>query len=409
MTAHPKRKAVIIGGSMAGLFAGHFLRHAGWQVDIFERTAGPLSARGAGIMTHPELRAALAAVGLEPGSDFGVPLETRVALERDDHVIASRHCPQVSASWTRVYTMLIDAFASANFHSGVDFVAFEQHTSGVTAHFTNGRSETADLLIGADGLRSTVRRSLFPQLAPTYAGYVAWRGLLSEVDIDHPPYIRSSLFSFNLPSGEHMVGYPVAGADGDLRPGHRRYNFVWYKPADAEGELPGLLTDSSAKLHELSIPPNLITAPVIDAMRVHATRVLAPWFQTVVASTPRPFLQPIYDLAVPHMTAGRVALIGDAAFVVRPHVGAGVLKAAEDAQALAGALARDDDIDTALQAFSINRHKIGNLMINRARWLGSYLRYSYSSDAERAAAAQIANPAAVLAETAMLDFLHAKT
>ena len=204
-----------------------------------------------------------------------------------------------------------------------------------------------------------------------------------------------------------MLGYLVAGADNDLRPGHRNYNFVWYRPADVEHELPVLLTGKNGRSHELSIPPHLIAPEVIAEMRAHAGKVLAPWFQNVVARTKNPFLQPIYDLAVPHMAAGRVALVGDAAFIVRPHVGGGVLKAADDAQALAQALATaGHDVVPALAAFSAARLRVGHRMIAHARRLGSYLKTTYASEAERAAAQVMAAPETVLRETASLDFLR---
>ncbi len=88
----------------------------------------------------------------------------------------------------------------------------------------------------------------------------------------------------------------------------------------------------------LSIPPPLIARAVIAEMREAAARVLAPQFNEMVGLCEQPFLQPIYDLEVPRMAFGRVALAGDAAFVARPHIGAGVAKAADDALALADAL-----------------------------------------------------------------------
>lgn len=403
---HQQPRAVIIGGSMAGLFAGLFLRQAGWRVDIFERTGEVLSARGAGILTHRELRAALTTLGLDTETNFGVPIHARVVLDADDRIIARRDVEQIATGWTRVHAMLAQKFAAAHYHPGADFERFETGADGVIVHFAGGRTERADLLVGADGLRSSVRRCLFPQIAPAYAGYVAWRGILPESDVEAAPFTQASLFTFNLPVGEHMVGYPVAGAADDPTVGRRRYNFVWYRPADVARELPTLLTDRNGVRHELSIPPNLIAPAVVDEMRGHADRVLAPWFKRVVALTPRPFLQPIYDLSVPRMAEGRVALVGDAAFVVRPHVGAGVLKAAEDGQALASHLGSEGrDIVGRLQAFSAERHRIGEKMIARARHLGSYLRYSFDTDEQRSAAALMGRPETVLAETAVLDFL----
>ena len=135
-------------------------------------------------------------------------------------------------------------------------------------------------------------------------------------------------FVFCLPPGEQFLGYPVAGPGNDLRPGHRSWNIVWYRPADEAAELPRLLTDETGRTHELSIPPPLIARSVIANMRADAERLLPPQLRAVMRLIEQPFLQPIYDLQSPHMGFGRVALAGDAAFVVRPHVGAGILKAA---------------------------------------------------------------------------------
>ena len=109
-------------------------------------------------------------------------------------------------------------------------------------------------------------------------------------------------------------------------------------------------------------------------MREAAARVLAPQFNEMVGLCEQPFLQPIYDLEVPHMAFGRVALAGDAAFVARPHVGAGVAKAADDALALADALAANADIESALKRFEAVRLPVGNKIIARTRHLGAYVQ-----------------------------------
>ncbi len=406
MTLASHGKAVVIGGSMAGLFAAHFLRRAGWRVEVFERTSGPLSGRGAGIMTHPQLRAALETLGLPTVENFGVPITTRVAIDRSGHVLMTRHFPQIATAWTRVHSLLSDAFPRAHYHAGMEFESFAADAQDVRVRFADGHVETADLLVGADGFRSSVRRQLFPSLAPEYAGYVGWRGMLPEAEMDSAPFALTSQFTFDLPDGEHMIGYPVAGPGNQLTPGQRNYNFVWYRPADASSELPALLTDGDGQRHELSIPPILVAPAVVDEMRCHANRVLSPWFRDVVARTSQPFFQPIYDLAVPRMAEGRVVLVGDAAFVVRPHVGAGVLKAADDAQALVAALGdRHGNLVQQLQTFSYARVPVGVKMIARARDLGSYISRSFANEAERLAAAAAGAPERVLAETAALEFL----
>jgi 2-polyprenyl-6-methoxyphenol hydroxylase-like FAD-dependent oxidoreductase len=126
-----------------------------------------------------------------------------------------------------------------------------------------------------------------------------------------------------------------------------------------------------------------------------------------MALAERPFLQPIYDIEPPRMHAGRVAIIGDAAFVARPHVGAGVVKAAQDAHALAAALAASPDLATALAAFDAERLPIGRRIVTRGRDLGAAMQARHQSEHERLMADRYREPATVLADTATLDFLQA--
>ncbi len=140
-------------------------------------------------------------------------------------------------------------------------------------------------------------------------------------------------------------------------------------------------------------------------MRDAAEQLLAPQLRAVVRLIEEPILQPIYDLESPRLAFGRVALIGDAACVARPHVGAGVAKAADDAFALAAALDADDDVAAALRSFEAARLPENRKIVERARHLGAYLQASQSAE-ERTRSARHGIPQAVLAETAMLDFLY---
>jgi 2-polyprenyl-6-methoxyphenol hydroxylase-like FAD-dependent oxidoreductase len=399
------KRAIVIGGSMSGLFAGLMLRRHGFAVEIYERVESELSGRGAGIVAQPVVAATLRSLGIDP-VDLGVDMTTRRIFDREGRLVIESECPQTLTAWERLYRMLRDAFPAAHYHRGTGLKGFEQTSRGVTAHFSDGSTAEADLLVGADGLRSTVRQLLLPDLNPLYAGYVAWRALIPEQAM--PPAIHDELFpymAFCLPPGEQFLGYPVAGPDNDLRPGHRRYNVVWYRPAEEHSELKALLTDASGNTHTISIPPPLIRPEAIADMRAAAERLISPQFRVVVKLMDEPILQPIYDLATPRMAFGRVAILGDAAFVARPHVAAGVSKAVDDAAALVEAVAADE-VEPALKRFEAKRLPVGHRIIERARHLGAYLQATRTSE-EQARSERHSNAQAVITETAVVDFLEA--
>ena len=389
---------------MSGLLAALMLRRAGWDVDVFERVESELAGRGAGIVAQPDLIERLRRLGIDP-TDLGVEITTRKILDASGRFTAEFICPQVLTAWERVYRVLRDAFPPERYHRGKGVRGFEQSERNVVAHFANGGSAEGDLLVGADGLRSTIRQQCLPQLLPLYAGYVAWRALIAEAAF--APAIHRELFEFMtfcLPPGEQCLGYPVAGPDNDLAPGRRRFNVVWYRPADESTELQRLLTDAGGTTHTISIPPPLIRREPIADMRAAAERLLAPQFREVVRMIDEPILQPIYDLETPRMAFGRVAIVGDAAFVARPHIAAGVAKAADDAAALVAALATDE-VEPALLRFETERLPVGQRVIERARHLGAYLQATQTAE-ERARSQRHSIPEAVLAETAVLDFLR---
>jgi 2-polyprenyl-6-methoxyphenol hydroxylase-like FAD-dependent oxidoreductase len=406
MNAATSGRALVIGGSMSGLFAAILLRRAGWEADIYERVDVGLIGRGAGIVTHEELRAVLRMAGCDPSEDFGVEIAIRKVLDRSGAVVGEYACAQTSTSWDRVYRMLREQCPDAHYHIGKELQRVEQRDDRVVAHFADGTSAEGDLLVGADGFRSNVRAEVLPDVKPLYAGYVGWRGLVDEDAL--PPPVHGDIFEpmvFGLPPNEQFIAYPVAGRDNDLRAGHRRCNFVWYRPANETSELRWLLTDAGGRFHGLGIPPPLIRTEVIASLREASRALLAPQLDTVVRLAPQPFLQPIFDVETPRMAVGRVAIIGDAAFLARPHAAAGVTKAAEDAMALADALRAHDDVGAALAAFERARLPVNRRIMQRGRELGAYLQPHLLSADALAAAERRHTPQAVMKEIAVLDFL----
>ncbi|MGE0802732.1 MAG: FAD-dependent monooxygenase, partial [Lautropia sp.] len=287
---------------------------------------------------------------------------------------------QVLSPWSILYRRLRETVPAACYHLGAEVRSVNPRADGVALELSDGRRVDGDLVIGADGIWSQVRAQRFPQSQPSYCGYVAWRGLLDESCFD-AAFARhyAPLHCFYIERGEQFIFYMVNGADDSLEVGRRRFGFLWYRSTDEQSELPALLTDDTGFTHARSIPPPRIQAAHIERLRQLAGDLLPPQFADVVQRTPAPFLQPIYDLRSERIAEGRVALIGDAAFVARPHVGAGVLKAACDAISLADALGSSASIEAALLRYQQDRVPECQELIDKARHLGGYLEGSQRS------------------------------
>ena len=394
-------RAIVIGGSIGGLFAGLYLKRIGWDVTIHERVGEELGARGAGIVTHDELHDALV-VATGNSEPIGVHVSGRLVLAQDGSVVCESTRPQVLASWDQVWQRL-RACSEESYRHGSTLVSFERRNKIVAARFSDGTVEEADLLVAADGIQSTVRKQIFPDVQPRYVGYIAWRGLVDEAELSRGT--REQLFDrfgFCLPPREQMLGYPVDGPKVEGQP-TRRYNYVWYRPADPDRELPRLLRGADGHQYVSAIPPDKLHPTVVTEMRDAAVQLLAPAFAETVCKTRKPLLQPIVDLEIPAMTSGRVAFLGDAAFVARPHVGAGVTKAAGDARMLAEMLSTHASVDDAVIAYNVERMAFGQRIVRRARHLGAYMQAQLSSDEERMRAEQHRSPQAVMAETATMQ------
>lgn len=391
-------RALVVGGSLGGLFVANLLLRQGWDVEVFEHSREDLVGRGAGIITHPELFAALRRIGIPLDESFGVDIPRRITFDQQGRIIGTLALRQNLTTWGRLYQLLKAAFPSERYHFGHSFRTLAQDASGVAAQFANGTVARGELLIGADGIRSSVRAQLAPEARPAYAGYVAWRGLADErsfTPAEHRDLFPN--FAFCLPAREQMLGYPVAGFANSTRPGERCYNFVWYRPVEERDAFPRLCTDTSGRQHDMSVPPPLIRPEVIADVQRAADDLLSPQFAAVVRNSRQPFFQAIFDLESKELVFGRVALLGDAAFVARPHCGMGVTKAAGDAMRLADVLrSAENDVTAALPVYATDRIRFGAAVVRHAQSLGAFLQGS-----DTAAARGHHTPEAVMREIAV--------
>jgi len=373
-----RRRALVVGGSLGGLFAGNLLRRAGWEADIYERSPRDLDSRGGGIVLQPEVVEAFRLSGVTlPDSALGVGSQARVVLRPDGSVQSRRDAPQTQTSWSLIYSTLHQAFGAAHYHQGRALAEVRQLADRrVMAIFEDGTQASADLLVGADGGNSRIRRQLWPLAQPSYAGYLAWRGLLPEDAM--PAVAREALhgdFGFANNRGSHILGYLVPGPGNDTRPGHRLYNWVWYRVAGAT-QLRSIMTDATGRQRGHAIPEGLLAPAWREHVYREADALLPAPFRAVVRATAQPFAQAIRDLAVDHMVDGRVILLGDAASIPRPHTAASTSKAAANAIALAAALrAFPDDPDRALASWEPQQVLLGQRLRDHGRDIGQRLLF----------------------------------
>lgn len=400
-------KILVAGGSLGGLFVANLLHRSGHLVTVLEKSVGSMDGRGAGIVTHESLRVALRECGAIVDETLGVAVSKRVTLGIDGSCLGEITIPQILTSWSRLYQILKLCFPKPLYLQGKVIHKLQQNTDEVLVECEDGSQYKGDLLIASDGIRSLVRNLLAQHIQPKYAGYIAWRGVCDEKLLSQ--YTRETLFNyfgFCLPSGEQMLGYPVAGTGNNTQIGHRRFNFVWYRPTKNQDELTKLLTDDVGNVHLNGIPPALVSKKYIDSMRAESKMILAPQFAEVIEKTVQPFFQPIYDVYSEQIHFQRVALMGDASFVARPHVGMGVTKAAEDAQSINRHIQILGANPNALRAYELERLSMGQKIIRHAQFLGRYME-SQGSAGSGDQPEPLRNPNTVMVETALgLDKAH---
>ena len=372
--------AIVIGGSLGGLFTGIMLHSVGWSVDIYERSDHDLDSRGGGIVLQPDVIEAFQRAGISERA-LGVVAHERYYLNPDGSIAQSMPIRQMLTSWNLLYGSMRRHFPSDHYHCGKYLIDIQQNDEQVTAIFADGTRDTADLLISADGPNSTVRQRFLPNVHYRYAGYVAYRGLVNETELDeNAAALFTERFVFYQFPNSHILQYVIPGENESLVPGERRFNWVWYVNYDQATELPRILMDKENKRRDYSIPPGMLAPAVEQEMRSYANTVLAPPFQKLVAATQEPFVQAILDLGVPQMTFGRVALVGDAAFIPRPHTAASTAKAAANAITLADALVEHNhDVIKALLAWGPTQLVYGEQLVASGQQLGRRSQFSYGT------------------------------
>jgi 2,6-dihydroxypyridine 3-monooxygenase len=370
-------RVLIAGGSIGGLTTAVLLRDLGCDVDVFERADTDLEDRGAGIVVLPVTERYF-----EGGSVGGERVSLELAywkyVDREGNTISSDPDHFRFSGWSTIYRALLRVFGRDRYHFSHEVNGFEEIDDGVRVAFANGGSEEGDMLVFADGMASTGRSILLPEVEPEYAGYVAWRGTVPEQRLSAAT--RSDLADsmiYQVLDDGHILVYAIPDSESRTTPPYRTINWVWYRNYPTGGVYEDLMTDIDGQRRAATMPPGSIRGLHLEEMRARATAVLAPQLADVVLNCDQPLIQAVFDVESPRMVFGRACLLGDAAFTLRPHVAAGQAKACADAWALRDALSETSgDVDGALARWEPAQLELARSALQRTREMGDASQFS---------------------------------
>jgi 2,6-dihydroxypyridine 3-monooxygenase len=365
-------RVVVLGGSIGGLTAALVLRDAGCDVRVYERSSAALQARGAGIAALDATLRYLTERGGRRRADVCSATNWIRFLRPDGGTLHEQRHRYLFSSWNTIYRSLLEEFDPDRYLLGREVTAFGPAGDQVRVTLADGTSTDADLLVCADGVSSLARARLLPEVSPSYSGYVAWRGTLPEQALAAATRgLLGDAITYQVIKDSHVLVYPIPGPGGALTAGDRLVNFVWYVNVAEGGDLDQLMTGRDGLRRAVSLPPGAASQRAVTAMRQAAMTEFARPIAEVVTGVAEPFVQVVYDIAVPRMVFGRTCLIGDAAFAVRPHAAAGTAKAAADGWALADALiAAGGDVPAALAGWERQQLALGRALLARCRDIG---------------------------------------
>jgi 2-polyprenyl-6-methoxyphenol hydroxylase-like FAD-dependent oxidoreductase len=357
----------IVGSSVAGLSAAWFLSRQGASVHVFERSSSKLEERGGGIALDPSILPLL-------GEFRHCQLQERVVLDTDGRIRWEKELRKCTTSWSELYQTLHRHVPESVITRGLGVKRCESFREGVILRFENGSEERFDLVVGADGVGSIVRQAVDPEFRPRYLGYVALRGHINEQSLPAASEKlraladRPAMINFYGPQS-HITAYWIPGRSG------KALNWMCYLNV-SEHDLAGYLSDESGHTHHWSLPPGMLGKSRRHQMLSEMHKIFPAEIMVTAEATENLSLQAIYYGIAGHFVRDRIVLVGDAAHIAVPHIGAGSTFAIQDTLSLSQDLT-SGDLDHSLNNWATRRRLETQTSLEVAASLGHSLQHEY--------------------------------
>lgn len=387
----------IVGGSIAGCSAAILLRRGGHEVRVYERSTSRLVGRGGGIGTSGAVFESLIEQDVLDADFAHLTGDAMPFIIRTPEHEKYGYTPwQISLNlkafhWSMLWNNLRKRVPDANYKRGTEVVHAEMNEKEkVSLTFKDGPSEEFDLVLFADGYQSLGRQLLFPNVALKYRGYMLWRGLLPESEVEDSSPLGSNVPRISYPNlPGNFVVYLVPNHDGSIKKGERIFNWAAYIPL-AEEQLPEFMIDCEGNQLAGSIPPGKMRMEKENELKQLMQDNLPTFYGDIVCKSTNTYVQLIYTTQLPAYHYGRIALIGDAGFFVPPFTGSGVFKGFNNIKDLLNALQSHENLEEALQVWGKEQVRIGNRLLA----LGEQMEQAFiwnsldlaNADAEKTAA-----------------------
>ena len=313
-------KAIIIGAGIAGLAAAKGLQRIRWEVQVYEQ-APELKAMGAGLILSANALKALRALDLyeqvlmvgQPLYNFRILNKKGKTLANTDHLLLSQRFGIQSAICVHrgdLQQVLLQELQPLQVHTAKRCKFIVQEKGSVSVTFEDGTADTADLLIGCDGIHSAVRQQVAPMARKRYAGYTCWRG----VTTSRPPSMDANKGTESWGTGDRFGIVPLTK--------NRVYWFACLNAPQAQDTLM-----KAKAIAELQNQFKDYHQPVQELLQLTPPQALI-WNDIID-------LEPLSSYIY-----GRVVLLGDAAHATTPNMGQGACQAFEGTAVLIAQLAK---------------------------------------------------------------------